>query len=100
MESTPNDEQKKEREEKERGFAAGSGGRLKQLFDKAKSVKSKYNTAKSGYDNTNSAWNKVQQGCRRLKSGEVHPTSQTATQQLSMQAAANMVPQSATVLRA
>ncbi len=81
MQSTLTDEEKKEKEEKKRVVAAGSLRKVKQLYDKTT----------SGYDNTIIAKNKVQQGYKWFKNGEVHPTSSTA---------ANIVPQSATVPQA
>jgi hypothetical protein len=98
MQSALTDEEKKEREEKKRVVATGSVGKVKQLYDKTKTAKGKYDKAKSGYDNAISTRNKVQQGYKWFKNGEVHPTSSTATQQFTTQAAANMVSQSATVL--
>jgi hypothetical protein len=100
MESTLTDEQKEEREEKKRVVATGGVGKVKQLYDKTKIVKGKYDKAKSGYGNAISARNKVQQGHKWFKNGEVHPTSSTATEQFKTQAAANMVAQSDTVMQA
>jgi hypothetical protein len=98
MESTLTDEQKEEREEKKSVVVTGGAGKVKQLHDKTKIVKGKYDEAKSGYDNVINAKNKVPQGYKWFKNGEVHPTSSTATQQFTTQAAASTVPQSATVL--
>ncbi len=100
MESTLDDEQKEEKEEKKRDVATGGIGKAKQLYDKTKVVKGKYDKAKSGYDNAISARNKVHQGHKWFKNGEVHPTSSTATEQFKTQAATNMVPQSATIMQA
>ena len=100
MESTLTDEQKAEREEKKRVVATGGVGKVKQVYDKTKIVKGKYDKAKSGYDNAISAKDKVQQGSKWLKNAEVHPTSSTATQQLTTETATNMVAQNATVLQA
>jgi hypothetical protein len=100
MESTLADEQKGEKEEKKRVVATGGAGKAKQLYDKTKVVKGKYDKAKSGYGNAISARNKVQQGHKWFKNGEVHPTSSTATEQFKTQAPANMVAQSATVMQA
>jgi hypothetical protein len=100
IESTLNDEQKEEKEEKKRVVATGGVGKVKQVYDKAKLVKGKYDKVKSGYDNASSAKDKVQQGYKWFKNTEVHPTSSTATQQLTTQAATSMVAQGATVLQA
>jgi hypothetical protein len=100
MESTPADEQKEEKEEKKGVVATGCVGKVKQLYEKTKGVKDKYDKAKSGYDKSISARNKVQQGHKWFKNGEVHPTSSTVTGQFKTQAAANMVPQSATGMQA
>lgn len=100
MKSTFNDDQKDEKEKKKRDTVTDSAGRFKSVYDKTNNVKSKYNEAKSIYGNINSARKKTQNGYRWLKNGKVHPTSQTATQQLSMQTAANMLPQITTILGA
>jgi hypothetical protein len=101
MEPTLPDEQKEEeREEKKRVVATGGVGKVKQLYDKTKVVEGKYDNAKSRYGKAISARDKVQKGQKWFKSGEVHPTSSTATEQFSTQAATNMVPQSATVMQA
>jgi hypothetical protein len=99
MESTPADEQKQEREKKKRVVATGGVGKAKQLYDKTKVVKGKYDKEKSGYDKSISARNKVQQGHKWFKNGEVHPTSSTANEQFKTQAAVNMGPQSTTVMQ-
>jgi hypothetical protein len=100
MESALTDVQKEEREEKKRGAVNGGAGNVKQLYDKTKIVKDKYDKVKSGYDNAISAKDKVQQGHKWFKNAEVHPTSSTATQKLTTQAVTNMMAQSATVLQA
>ena len=97
MESTLIAEKEEEKEEKKCGAVTGNPGRLKQLYNKTTSVKEKYGKVKSGYDRANKAKDTIQNGHRWFKSGEVHPTPPTATQQLSTQAAVNMVSQSATV---
>ena len=88
MESTLTDEQKEQREEKKRVDVTGGVGKVKQLYDKTKIVKDKYDQGKSGYDSAINTKNKVQQRHKWFKNGEVHPTSSTATQQLATQAAA------------
>jgi len=101
MESTLDDEQKEEeREEKKSVVATGGVGKVKQLYDKTEVVRGTYDKAKSGYDNAISARDKVRQGHKWFKNGEVHPTSSTATEQFKTQAPANMVSQSATVMQA
>ena len=100
MTSTHTGEQKEEGEDKKRVPVAGGVGKGKQLYDKTKIVKDTYDKGKSGYDNAIIAKNKVQQGYKWFKSGEVHPTSSTTTKQFTTQATANMVPQSATGLAA
>ena len=102
MASTLIDEQRAEKEKKGKKCVAvtGGGGKVEQLYDKAKIVKDKYDKGKSGYDNALLAKNKAQHGYKWFKNGEVHPTSSTATQQSATQAGANMASQSATVLAA
>jgi type II secretory pathway predicted ATPase ExeA len=100
MESTLIDEQREQKEGKKRVPVTGDVGKGKQLYDKTKTVKDKYDKRKSVYDSAMIAKNKVQQGHQWFKNGEVHPTSSTATQQLTTQAAANMVSQSAPALAA
>jgi len=96
MESTSTDEQEKKEDENKCGAVRGNIGRLKQVYDKTTTVTKKYDKVNSGYDSINKVKNKVQKGHRWFESGEVHPASSTATQQLSKQAAVNMLSRSTT----
>ena len=100
MESTLVEEQEEENDEKKGGTVIGNAGRLKQLYNKTRTVTKKYDKVKSGYDNVNNAKNKVQKGYRWFKSGEVNPAPPIANQQLFLQAAVNMASRSATVPQA
>ena len=89
------DAHEEEEDEKKGGAAAGNLGRLKQLHDKTTTVTKTYGKVNSGHDNVNKMNSKVQKGCRWFESGEVHPISSPASQQLSKQVAVNMVSHSA-----
>ena len=95
MEWTFADAHEEEEDEKKDGAAAGNLGKLKQLHDKITTATKTYGKMNSGHDNVNKMKNKVQKGYRWFESGEVHPTSSPATQQLSKQVAVNMVSHSA-----
>jgi hypothetical protein len=100
METALTDEQKKDEEEKKGGAVTGGAGRVKQFYVKTKIVKDKHDKARSAWKNANRAKEKIQHGYKWLKDGKVHPTSSTATEQLTMQTAADMVPQGAAVIQA
>jgi hypothetical protein len=93
MNSKSTNEQAEEEDEKKSGAPLGNTGRMKQLYDKTTTVTKKYDKVKNGYNSANNTKNKIQKGYRWFESGEVHPTSATATQQ----AAVNTVSQGATV---
>lgn len=85
--------QNEEREKKKRDAVTGNVGKFKQVYDKTTNIKDKY-------DNIKSARNITQNRYRWLQNGEVHPTTYTATQSLSLQTTANALPQKATILGA